>query len=245
MPFAESTRSKNETRKRTSDNYVKFTDKYRITLRMLNNSSRVAWKHWIPEANGGRGMMATCPNVGSQVRPCPIEKMSAGKAKDDPEYTERKARPRYMVNVLDRTPHVVCPSCNATTPSKVCQSCGADVSKEKSFPLNRVKILEQGPRLFNEQLNAVEKLQKEELGAEITDYDIVFQTTGSGRDRKITAIPQPPKELSPKDFLDPETGEEQRLFDLDALSEPNTVEEVEAMLRGATIEELNALRGVV
>lgn len=245
MPFAETTRTSTETRKRTSDNYVKFTDNYRVILRILNTTARVAWKHWIPEANGGRGLMATCPNVGSQVRPCPIEKMSAGKAKDDAEYTERRARPRYIVNVLDRTPHVVCPNCNTTTPGKVCQSCKADVSKEKSFPLNKVKILEQGPRLFNEQLNAVEKLQQEELNAEITDYDIVFQTNGSGRDRKITAIPQQPKELDASVLVDPETGEEQKLFDLDALCEPNTVEEIEAMLRGATIEELNALRGIV
>jgi hypothetical protein len=150
-----------------------------------------------------------------------------------------------MVNVLDRTPHVTCESCGTLTPGKVCISCKADVSKQKGAPLNRIKVLEHGPRLFNEQLNGVEKLQKEELGAEITDYDIIFQTSGAGRDKKITAIPQAPRPLGPKDLLDPETGEEQKLFNLDILCEPATVEEVEAMLKGAGIEELNIIRGIV
>jgi hypothetical protein len=112
-------------------------------------------------------------------------------------------------------------------------------------PLNKVKILEQGPRLFNEQLNAIEEMQLEELKAAITDYDITFTTQGKGRERTITALPQDPKPLEEGALLDPETGEEQPLWDLDLLSEPGSVEEIELMLQGASLDQINAVKGIV
>ena len=258
MPFVnepQNTYSDSETRKRTSAQYVKFNEDYRVVLRMLNDQARLVWKHWIGEANAGKGMMANCPNVSSQVRPCPIEKEIAGLPNTDTKYQERRAKKRYIVNVLDRTPYTVCNHCNEDVPkSPKCTNCGADISKQEFAPLNKVKLLEGGPRLFVEQLAAIEKLQTEDYPkADITDYDIVFTTNGSGRDRKIACIPQAPKLdddgnaiPTPEEWLDdPENpGEKQKLFDLDRLSEPSPLEEIEAMLRGATIDELNALRGI-
>jgi hypothetical protein len=234
------------TRKRTSDSYVKFSPDYRIVLRILNPEATLSWKHWISEANEGRGMMANCPNTPTE-RECPIEKSIAGLPKDDPKYMERRAKKRYLVNVLDRTPHTVCPSCNENTPkAKSCSNCGVALAAKLEYaPLNKVKILEGGPQLFATTLSTVEKMQKEDYpDNEITDYDIVFTTQGTGRDRKIAAVPQAPSDLEENALLDPETGDEQKQWDLQLLNEPSSIEEIQAMLEGANVEQLNAIRGI-
>jgi hypothetical protein len=187
-------------------------------------------------------MMANCPNT-PQNRICPVCKQIDALANDDPRKIERKAKRRFTVNVLDRTPTTVCNSCNAVTPGKTCQNCHADLKKAEFVPLNKVKILEGGPELFNKTLNAVEKIQSEDFGVDITGYDINFTTTGKLRDRKIAALPQQPSDVPLDAMLDPETGEQQKIFDLDLLAEPTSVEEIEAMLRGATLEEILAIRG--
>lgn len=245
MPFVE-TYTYPQTRKRTSDSYVKFSPDHRVVLRMLDNQAKLIWKHWIPEANAGRGMMANCPNTAS-TRECPIEKSLVGLAKDDPKVIERRAKKRYVVNVLDRTPYTVCSSCNENTPKgKNCTNCQAALKGSQDYaPLNRVKLLESGPQLFATNLMQVEKLQKEDYpDNEITDYDIVFMTSGTGRERKIAATPQAPSDLEADALLEKETGEEQKRFDLDLLSEPSQIEEIELMLAGATIDEINAARGI-
>lgn len=252
MPFAEERVSYDDTKKRTSTAYVKFTPEYRIVLRILDDRAKLAWKHWVKEANGGRGLMATCPNTTAQTRVCPIDKQLEGLDKTDEVVKERRAKKRYMVNVLDRTPYTVCEACNEQTPgipkgnTKICQNCGADVKKSTFAPLNKIKILEGGPRLFLETLNPIEQMQAEDHpDSAITDYDITFQTQGEGRERKISAVPQAPSVLSSEDFIDTETGEEQKPFPLDVLAEPNTIEEIELMLQGATVADLNALQGIV
>lgn len=245
MPFAEEMRSYSDTRKRTSTDYVKFSPTYRTVLRMLNPQARTVWKHWIDEANGGRGMTANCPNTAPGMSVCPIEKSVAGLARDDEERRAKGARRKFMVNVLDRTPYTTCNACGNSTPGKKCVNCAADLKGHDFEPLNKVKILESGPRLFNQTLNAVERMQIEDFSAEITEYDITFMTQGEGRDRQITAQPQKVEPFNNDWLIDKETNESQKLYDLDLLSEPSTVEEIEAMARGATIDELNAIRGVV
>jgi hypothetical protein len=195
-------------------------------------------------ANGGKGFAVNCPNSSSQVRPCPIEKMLDGLAQDDPKRRELGARRRFVVNVLDRTPHTVCEACNNTTPGKKCQFCKADVSKNEFVPLNKVKILQGGPELFIKTLNPIEKMYSEDYGVSIDAYDLVFMTQGTGRERQIAANPLKIEELPEEVFADPETGEKQKLFDRDMLAEPTTVEEIEMYLAGATIKEVNEMRGV-
>ena len=246
MPFAEvSTYSATDTKKRTSANYVKFSENYRTVLRILNPNARLVWKHWLSEANGGKGMMANCANISSQVRPCPIDKQIAGFSKDDAQYMERRPKKRFIVNVLDRTLVTICSTCSAQTPGTECQSCHASLKKHEFVPLNKVKILEGGPQLFSQTLNSVEQMQREDFDVDITAYDINFKAQGQGRDRKIAAIPQAPSEISSDALLDPETSEPQKLFDLDLLAEPDSIERIEAMLRGATLEELNNLNSPV
>jgi hypothetical protein len=245
MSFAPDTvKTYDETRKRTSASYVKFSPDQRLVLRILNPQAKLVWKHWIDEANAGKGMMANCPNVTAQTKVCPICAEVNKLPKGDDARSKRGAKRRFIVNVLDRTPHTICNSCNTETPGKKCINCGADLKKNEFAPLNKVKLLESGPQLFVQGLNAVAKLQAEDYSAEITDYDINFMTQGTGRDRKIIPTPQAPTEL-PEDALnDPETGEKQPLFDLDLLAEPTSLEEIELMLQGATMEELNAVKGI-
>lgn len=246
MSFAESpTRSYSDTRKRTSNSYVKFSPDQKVVLRVLNTNAKLVWKHWIAEANAGKGMMANCPNVTAQTKVCPICTAIAGLPKTDENRSQRSAKKRWLVNVLDRTPYTVCSSCNEVSLNKKCSNCGADLKKADFAPLNKVKLLEAGPQLFEQGLNAIAKLQEEDFeGTDITGYDINFITQGTGRDRKINPSPTAPTDLSEAALLDAETGEKQQLFDLDLLAEATPIEEIELMLQGATMDELNAIRGI-
>lgn len=252
MSFSEEARSYSDTAKRTSAEYAKFTPQYRTVLRVLDAKAKTVWKHYIQAANGGRGMGAVCPNVEAGLNVCPIEAKYASLPKDNEDRKANNARRKFVVNVLDRTPVTTCNTCQATTPAAVniatgvkqCVSCQADLKGHDFKPLNKIKIMEQGPRLFNEQLNTIADMQKADIGKDITEYDITFTTQGAGREKRITAIPQEPKALEKDAFIDPETGEEQKRFDLDILAEPASVEVIELMLEGATIDQINAVRGI-
>lgn len=243
MSFSDEPRTYTETRTRTSSQYVKFSPDYRVVLRILDQKAVQVWKHWLPMANGGKGYGVVCANVSSQVRPCPVDKLLESLPEDDAQRMQMKARRRFVVNVLDRTPHTVCDSCGNTTPGKKCVSCKADVSKNSFEPLNVVKILEQGPELFNKGLNPIETMYREDHAVGIDAYDIVFMTQGEGRDRRIAPTPLKVEPLPDDAFLDAE-GNEQKLFDLHLLTEATSVEEIEAYLRGATISEVNEMKGV-
>lgn len=247
MAFAPENKTYDETRKRTSTQYVKFTPEYRTTLRILDANAVLVWKHFIPEANAGKGMGAVCPNITAQTKVCPIEASLEGLDRTDPKVIERRAKKRYVVNVLDRTPYTVCDSCGTETPGKKCSACGNNLSKHTFAPLNRMKILEGGPMLFLQELNPLEELGREDFGedVDITGYDIVFSTQGQGRDKKTKATSTQPSVLDESVFIDPETGEPQKRFDLQLLAEPTSVEEIELMLQGATMADLNAVRGIV
>jgi hypothetical protein len=248
MSFSEELpkKSYDATRKRTSAEYVKFTPEWRVVLRMMDTNARTVWKHFISQANKGRGMSANCPNVRADMSVCPLEASVRSLPKDSPERKDKVARRRFVVNVLDRTPFTTCTSCNVETPqtrTKECVSCHADLSKATFKPLNKIKIMEGGVKLFNQTLNPIQQMQADDYdGAEITDYDIVFTTSGEGRDKQISAIPQAPKPLDADVFLDPITGEKQEIFSLDDLSEPSTIEEINLMLAGASFLEILAVR---
>lgn len=252
-PFSEETRSYSETRKRTGAEYLKFTPDYRTVARILNPNARTVWKHFIPQANAGRGSGAVCPNITADIKICPVEASAAHLPKDDPERKNSYARRKFVVNVLDRTPYTTCPFCNSPTPGKTvpgsrtkkCVNCDGDLKGADWAPLNKVKILESGPQLFNQQLNVIEQMQRDELDVDITAYDITFTTQGVGRDRTVTALPQDPKPLEDDAFIDPETGEEQKLYDLELLAEPASAEEITLMLQGATTDQINAVKGIV
>lgn len=244
MPFSEEPRSYTETRTRTASQYAKFVPEFRTVLRILDTQAQQKWQHWLPMANGGKGYGVTCANVSKTVRPCPVDILMETLDDDDALLQQLRVRRRFIVNVLDRTPHTVCESCGNQTPGKnKCTSCGANVSKQEFTPLNLIKILEHGPNLFNKGLNPIEKMYQEDYGVDITHYDIVFMTQGAGRDKQIAPTPLKVEELPESAFLDAE-GNPQQKFDLQLLAEPTSVEEIEMYLQGATIAEVNEARGV-
>jgi hypothetical protein len=244
MSFSEELPKKtwDETKRRATTEYVKFVPEYRVTLRMIDTNARTVWKHWISQANKGRGLSANCPNVRADMSVCPLEASVRSLPKDSPERRDKVARRRFVVNVLDRTPYTTCLSCNTPTPqtrAKECINCHADTSKQDFAPLNKVKIVEGGVKLFNQSLNPIQQMQQEDYdGADITMYDIVFTTMGEGRDKQISAVPQAPKELPASAFTDPETGEKQTIYNLDDLAEPTPIAEINMMLQGATFMEI-------
>jgi ribosomal protein L37E len=191
MPFSEELQKKSydNTQNRKSTDYLKFTEQYRSIGRVLDTQARTVWKHFIPQANKGKGMSAVCPNVRADMSVCPLEASVKGLPKDSQERKDKVARRRFIVNVLDRTPHTVCESCGTNTPqlrTKECISCGHDLSKAKFKPLNKVKIMEGGVKLFNQSLNPIADMQAQDYQREdgtpvdISDYDITF-TTGTIR----------------------------------------------------------------
>lgn len=251
MPLSEERRSYDETQERTGAEYIKFTPDYRTVIRILQPEARTVWKHFIPQANQGRGSGAVCPNTAPGLNVCPIEQSVADLPRESQERKDNTARRRFIINVLDRTPYATCPHCSAQTPGKTkpsttgkfCVSCDGSLKGADFKPLNKVKILEQGPKLFNQQLNTIEKIQLEETGKPITDYDITITAQGNNRDRVLTAMPQDPKEIAPEELNDPETGEPQKLWDLDLLAEPTSSEVITLMIQGASREQIAAVVG--
>lgn len=243
------TRSPEETLERTSVAYVKFTNDYRTVIRLLQSNARKTWKHFIPQANKGGGLSVVCPNTAPGLSLCPIEAKYADLPRDNPERKNNNARQRYIINVLDRTPHTICKSCNSLTPGKrgpegtgkFCVTCAADLKGLDFKPLNKIKLLEQGPKLFY-QFNTIEKLQLEEIEKPILDYDIIITSEGVGRDRVLTANPGPDKPLEEDALLDSD-GEQQELYDLEALAEPTSPEAITLFLGGATYDQVRATVG--
>lgn len=246
------TRTYDETVKRTGVDYIKFTPEYRTVIRLLQDQARIVWKHFIQQANQGRGSGAVCPNTAPGMNVCPLEQKYSHLPKEDQERRDNQARKRFIINVLDRTPHTTCKSCNTLTPGKTtpaasgkfCVNCEASLKGHDFAPLNKVKILEQGPNFFKKQLDVIEAMQLEEANTPITGYDLTITTTGVGRDRTLTAMPQDPKEIKDEELLDPETGEPQKLWDLELLAEPESSEVITLMMQGASFEQIQAVKGV-
>lgn len=234
--------NKDETALRTGADYVKFTEDYRVTLRILDKESRMVWKHYIQQANSGKGTSVVCPNITAQTNACPIEQSVMHLPKDNQERKNAWARRRFIANVLDRTPYTTCQTCNTATPGNKCVNCGASLKNHDFAPLNKVKILEGGPKLFVDNLAAIDKMQREDLGKEITEYDITFTANGTGRDKRVSALPRDAAPLEEDALLNKETGEPQKLYDLDLLVEPTPIEEIKLNLQGVPFSEILAIR---
>lgn len=80
----------------TEVTYVKLPEGS-TTLRIVDEEPYTRWTHWVPQANGGRGMSITCIGKG-----CPICNLIAeAKAnKVKPKYNTRKV---HSMNVINRT----------------------------------------------------------------------------------------------------------------------------------------------
>jgi len=92
--------------------FLQLTDDHKTVIRVLDEKPHAFKQHYVPEGhkafpnvNKGKGMSITCP--GYDV--CPI--CSWNKTQD--KTSRLKLSTKFAFNVLDRTPVITCPKCNA------------------------------------------------------------------------------------------------------------------------------------
>jgi hypothetical protein len=89
-------KTKNQNNSGNKTNYVKLEQGV-TRLRIRDEEPVSRWVHWIPQANGGKGLSVTCIGKG-----CPVcrEMFEDKKAKRKTKYSSRK---QHAINVLTRS----------------------------------------------------------------------------------------------------------------------------------------------
>jgi len=194
--LADSEKRKSKSGIRFGSDFIKINSDHQTIIRVLDAKPEVAWQHFVPKghhafpkANNGKGMSFICPGPNNG---CPICAWNRKQREADPDTKDLlKARKVYSFNVLDRTPVVVCPSCEAEyyesggSYPEECE-CGADLSDVEPTPRNKVQIMQKGKRII-EQLQSFE--EEAELG-DLREYDIKLDTRGKGSESMTTCVPK-------------------------------------------------------
>jgi len=149
---------------------------------------------------------------------------------------------RFAVNVLDKSPVKICPSCGAEVKKiqnsfpAVCPDCNRPIVSVQETVLNKVKVLSKGKTLA-EQLNAINDSILDQNGTPIgiNNYDIVLLVSGSGREQTITPIPLPDKN-------DVTSVPSENLFDLSKSVVTLTVDEIMDLQKGISLRDIFAAR---
>ncbi len=222
-------------RARYGSDFIKLTNEHQTVVRVLDTKPEVNWSHFVPRghhafptANAGKGMSFMCPGWDD----CPICTWNRAQKKNDPKTKDvLNARRLYTFNVLDRTPVVSCPSCEAEHyevgggyPSE-CE-CGADLSETEAGPRNKVQIMQKGKRIV-EQLQSFE--DEPELG-DLREYDIKLDTRGQGSDSMTTCIPKQKTKIDIVDTL----GEawEDKVYDITQVTASLPTKSITRILAG-------------
>jgi hypothetical protein len=174
---------------------------------------------------------------------CPVCQNNHKIIQDNPEtfrtikgYHPRQRR--YLINVLDKTPVKVCPSCghankkNGREFSPVCVKCQTVITTVPIAPLNQVRVLAKGVELFA-KFNALEENVTDNEGTPLplNSYDINLFVQGMGKDVKIDPIPMS-NNNEPVE-VDPES-----LYELDKLVIKLTPVEINNLLRGVSMKDI-------
>jgi len=232
MPFANF--KDTETSTFTRPVYFQFTPGQHI-IRVLDEEAFTSFCYWL-----GSGYVLS-PDEDDPIRNNNkrIRLENPDTYKDIKGY--RTPQQRGWVNVLDKTVAKSCPECDFDVKSMdgqfpmLCPKCGTNVSKLEPQPLNKVRILSGGRTLFD-QFNALEKSFLNDSGDPIglTSFDIILNVQGTGRNRKIFAIPSQNKdEVNLDDY---------ELFDLSKSAIKLTTEEMEQIVRGVSLKDIFAAR---
>jgi len=221
---------------RYGSDFIKINSDHPSVIRVLDAKPETSWSHFVPkghhafpQANAGKGMSFMCPGWDD----CPICAYNRAQKEQDPKTKDTlNARRVYTFNVLDRTPVVVCPSCEAeyyenggSYPSE-CE-CGAELANVDPTPRNRVQIMQKGKRII-EQFKSFE--EEPELG-NLRDYDIKLTTSGKGSETMTTCVPKQKTKID-YDVIFGENWEEEQLYDCAAIVKPLPVEAVNRILNG-------------
>ena len=174
---------------------------------------------------------------------CPVCQNNRKIIQDNPEtfrtvkgYHPRQRR--YLINVLDKTPVKVCPSCghankkNGREFSPVCVKCQTVITTVSIAPLNQVCVLAKGVELFG-KFNALEENVADAEGTPLplNSYDINLFVQGVGKDVKIDPIPMASSN-------EPVTVAPESLYELDNLIIKLTPVEINNLLRGVSMKDI-------
>jgi hypothetical protein len=151
---------------------------------------------------------------------------------------------RFAVNVLERTPTIICPKCANENYagmngrfSPACTACGTILAPAKPEPLNKVKLLSGGVELFS-MINGYNESQLDEqgnpLGVANFDLNLMGIKQADGK-IKVTPIPMPFQN-------DKVEVPEEELFDVKASLLHFTASEIGDLERGVKIKDIFAAR---
>ena len=223
------------TRARYGSDFVKVTSDHQTVIRVLDGKPEVNWSHFVPKghhafpnANAGKGMSFMCPGWDD----CPICAWNRAQKKADPKTKDTlNARKLYTFNVLDRTPVVFCPSCEAehyeaggSYPTE-CE-CGADLSEAEARPRNKIQIMQKGKRIVD-QFKSFE--EEPELG-DLKEYDIKLDTRGKGSESMTTCVPKQKTELDLAEVVG--EGWEDKVYDIKQVTSPLPGDVIKRILNG-------------
>lgn len=188
--------------------YFKATVGNRIVRIILDKVDKT-WVHYIKNAYVACLGKDECPVCQRNT------KLRAEFGKDAKDHGYLTTSQHFCVNVLEKTPAIVCPSCQtenfANLSGKMpqaCAKCSAILVKQKAEPLNKVKLLSGGVELFS-LLNGYAESQLDDEGNPLGlgNFDINLMGTPNGTKVKITPIPMPehrePLEIDEEDLFDP------------------------------------------
>jgi len=213
-----------------SNDFIKIVPGIPVTIQILDKKSHHIVVHWIADGTGRR-FSFRC--LGKDVCPVCIRNAEIGWDRKHPNYIP--AQNRYRVNVLDLTQGKICPACGAVYVGnipEVCtnEACSASLRDVEAAPLNRVRILERGRRLF-QKFNALQEVPNPFANDEIIpiqSYPIRLVATGQGTQMEITVLPQPPNNIDPTQY---------ELLDLDA-GLVLTPEEIQFIMDGGSLNDV-------
>ena len=216
---------------KTGNNYLKIISGQNVTILILDDTPYEVGKHWMRDSSG-QSYSITCP--GQDVCPVCLHNKELNYNRDDPTYLSRSRR--YMVNVLDLTPVIKCPACDAVyEPRTVPQSCscGENLVGIKASPVNEVKILERGKKLM-QLIASLEQVPHPFTGEvmKVQEFPIMLVASGKGTEMEIMPMPQAPVDIDTSNLVK---------YDFSTFK-PMSPQEVQAVLDGVTYKDIFAAR---
>lgn len=124
--------------------FVRLDEDKPVVVQVLDKEAVAYFKYWFKDS-ADQWVGYVSPGYDE----CPITQHNQQIGKGNPGYI--KPQMKYAVNVIDLTKAYTCPECNTVymvgQKPDTC-TCGHDMSDVKFAPMNRVRILERGPQLF-------------------------------------------------------------------------------------------------
>ena len=205
-------------------------------IRLLSKPHRV-FVHFFK----GRGSVAC---LGSECPVCKVNKMLKEQYpenyKSQPNYNS--SSPRHYVNVLDRTPVKICPSCQTENKRdiinqypNVCKSCGELIVEAKEQLSDKVKVANFSETIASEMMmmRSTELTESgEPLG--LGNFDIAIRVSKSGGKKNITVIPTTNR--------DEVSVPEDALYDLTNIVIKLSAEELATFMKGVSLKDIFAAR---